>query len=62
MEDLLLITYNDRYGNGDDKSVEGVTNNFNLWLKEHNENRIANGDEPESQEEFDLTIIAPKIY
>lgn len=56
MDRVILVMYNDRYGNGN-KSIEGYVTSekeFKKWLKSHNERRVAEGDEPEGAEEFDL--------
>ncbi len=52
---LYVVQYNDRYGNGDKKTLEVIVknrNHFLEWLDEHNESR--GGSEPEGEEEFDL--------
>lgn len=54
---VFIIQYNDCYGNGDNKSIESVIEkraDFNKWLKQHNKDRKAEGNEPESKAEFDL--------
>lgn len=54
---VFVVQYNDRYGNGDNKSIEAVVENktaFKKWLREHNKQRKADGNKPESSEEFDL--------
>ena len=53
---VILIQYNDCYGNGN-KSFEGYVNHeteFYAWLEKRNELRELDGDEPEGAEEFDL--------
>ncbi len=52
---LYVVQYNDRYGNGDKKTLEVIVknrNHFLEWLDEHNESR--GGSEPEGEEEFNL--------
>jgi len=54
---VFIVQYNDCHGNGDDDSIEAVVKNrtgFKNWLAEHNRDRRADGNEPESAEEFDL--------
>lgn len=54
---VYIIQYNDCYGNGDQKSIEGVITSksgFTQWLKEHNANRKADGNSKEGKDEFDL--------
>ena len=36
---------------------EGVTDNFKLWLKAHNEERIKQGEIPEDEEDFEVTEV-----
>ena len=59
---LYLVTYNDCYGNGDDTSVEGITNDPDKWLEEHNQGRENDGEEPEHKEEFDFERISLYLY
>lgn len=54
--ELKLITYNDCHGNGD-TNIECVTNNFKKWLKKHNKERKADGENPEHEDEFDVDDI-----
>jgi hypothetical protein len=39
---------------GDEPNVEAVLHNvsFRSWLKQHNEDRVAEGEEPEDKSEF----------
>lgn len=37
------------------KDFEGVTNNPDLWLRKHNAQRVADGNMPESKDEFEFT-------
>ena len=59
---LTVVTYNDCHGNGDNRSVMCITNDFERWLEDHNSTRVADGNEPENKEEFDLVSFMPKIY
>ena len=55
MKTLYVVQYNDKYGNGDKKTLEIIVENrkqFLEWLDEHNKNR--GGENPEEEEEFDL--------
>jgi phosphopantetheine adenylyltransferase len=57
---FYIVQYNDRYGNGNDKSYECIVkskDDFLKWLKEHNKERKGMGAMPESAEEFDLIPI-----
>jgi hypothetical protein len=59
---VYIVKYNDRYGNGDDTSIEAVLekeSDFKKWLKMHNDSRDA---EPESEEEFDVDSIQMVIF
>lgn len=56
-EIYYIVQYNDRYGNGSDKSIECILkskDDFDAWLKNHNEMR--DGAE-ETSDEFDLIPI-----
>ena len=60
MVTYYIVQYNDRYGNGDDKTYECILKDketFDKWLKDHNDEREGMGAEPESAEEFDLIPI-----
>jgi hypothetical protein len=55
-----IVQYNDRYGNGNDKFNECIVESekdFKRWLKQYNKERVADGNEPEGEEEFDLLPI-----
>ena len=57
---VYLIEYNDIYGNGEDKYIEGYIENineFDEWLSEHNKTRIDDGNDPENAEEFNIITI-----
>ena len=57
---IYLIKYNDCYGNGDDDSIEVAVSkrsDFKKWLKKHNAERKADGNEPENEDEFDLIEV-----
>jgi len=41
---------------GNPRTYEGTTNNFQKWLKEHNEDRKASGNMTEDADEF---IVEP---
>lgn len=62
MKNLLVVVYNDRYGDGTYTSVEGITDNFPKWLREHNEQRTNDGNEPEAYEEFSTFQYIPQIF
>lgn len=57
MSKLILVRYNDRYGNGTDKKDEVIVKSkadFKRWLKEHNAERKGMGAIKEHEDEFDL--------
>lgn len=47
---------------GNSRTYEGTTDNFEKWLKEHNEERVASGNMPEDAEDFDVETIYIKYY
>jgi len=56
-QQVFIVMYNNRYGNGDQKKIEVVLKDekdFKKWLKNHNYDRDA---EPETKEEFDLIPV-----
>ena len=65
--DMGMQNYKDRlyniyYSYLDGNTYEATTNNFDRWLKEHNNRRIAEGSEPESTDDFRIEEITPIIY
>jgi hypothetical protein len=57
---FYIVQYNDRYGNGDDKKIECIVrdkNMFKKWLKQWNKERKEMGNEPENPEEFNLISV-----
>lgn len=39
---------------GNPRTYEGTTDNFEKWLKKHNEKRIEEGNDPEDKNDFDI--------
>jgi|DEB0MinimDraft_12_1074336.scaffolds.fasta_scaffold01803_8 hypothetical protein len=37
-----------------DSSIEGITNNPELWLRQHNAYRVADGEMPELEDDFNF--------
>lgn len=62
MKNLLAVYYNFEGRNYQPRELECITDNFDKWLKEHNKDRIADGCEPETEDEFDVEEISPIIY
>ena len=57
---FYIVKYNDKYGNGNDKSFEILVKDkqvFEDWLKAHNATRYLDGEMEEGAEEFDLIPI-----
>lgn len=57
---FYIVQYNDKYGNGDNKSFEILVKDkqvFEDWLKAHNEEREEQGEMEEGAEEFNLIPI-----
>ena len=61
MKQLYNIYYIDTTY-GDPPSYEGTTDNFEVWLKQHNEKRIADGNEEEKTYEFKVEEIYPILF
>ena len=47
---------------GDEPSYECTTDNPKKWLEEHNKQRIADGNDAEKMDWFDVQEITPIIY
>jgi hypothetical protein len=57
MKKLFVVKYNDKYGNGDNTSLEVIVDSkesFLEWLRVRNEQRENEGELTEHQDEFDL--------
>ena len=58
---IYLVRYNDSFGaTGDQESIEGFltkASDFSRWLKKHNAERVADGNEPEDADEFDVEEV-----
>jgi hypothetical protein len=57
--ELYNIYWNDGCGNRD---LVATTNNLDRWLKDHNKRRIADGEEPESLDDFEFEDCAFFFY
>lgn len=70
MTKIYLVEYNDRFGNGDNKSFEGYVESqedFKKWLVEHNKERMEEQGtdrdsegycmSDESEDEFTLHLL-----
>ena len=56
---LYNIYWYDSYGN---KSLIVTTNNVDKWLEENSKQRIANGELPESLNDFEIEEVQTIIY
>jgi len=59
-KNYFIVQYNDKFGDGNNTTFECIVkdkNDFIKWLKKHNEEREADGNEPEGEEEFSLIPI-----
>ena len=57
---LYNIFYNGIY-DGVEPYYEDTTDNFKKWLKEHNKQRVKEGNEPEGAEEFNVELVTPSL-
>ena len=62
MKELLAVYYNFEGRNYQPRELECITDDFDKFLEEHNKERIADGNEPETKDEFDVEPISPIIY
>jgi hypothetical protein len=58
-ETLYAIQYIDERGK---KWFEGVTNNFDAWLKDHNEDRLRHGISEEAADDFDVEEVEVSYF
>ena len=59
-KNYFIVQYHDKFGNGNNTMFECIVkdkNDFIEWLQKHNEEREADGNEPESEEEFNLIPV-----
>tara|TARA_Y100001963_G_scaffold47704_1_gene67121 strand:+ start:415 stop:612 length:198 start_codon:yes stop_codon:yes gene_type:complete len=56
---LYNIYWYDSYGN---RSLIVTTNNVDKWLEENSKQRIANGELPESLNDFEIEEVQTIIY
>jgi len=61
MKQLYNIYYIDTTY-GDASKYEGTTDNFEVWLKQHNEKRIADGNEEEKAHDFKVEEIYQILF
>jgi hypothetical protein len=62
---VYIVKYNDRYGNGDQTSIEAIIekeSHFKKWLKMHNDGRKMQGEQKENAEEFDVDSVEMVIF
>jgi hypothetical protein len=57
---LYNIFYNGIY-DGVEPYYEDTTDNFKKWLKEHNKQRVKEGNKPEGAEEFNVELVTPSL-
>jgi len=56
---IYIVWYNDSYGNRD---LVAITNEPMKWLKENNEQRVNDGEEPEDIDDFEIEAYGAYIY
>lgn len=61
-KELVAVYYNFEGWNHQPRELECITDDFDKFLEEHNKDRIADGEEPEGRDEFDVEPISPIIY
>ena len=55
MSDIEMTLYNIYYHDGcGNKDLVATTNNLDKWLKANNQERVADGNEPEKLEDFEI--------
>ena len=61
MMKLYNIYYIDT-NHGNERIYEGTTDNFEEWFKQHNKERVADGNDEEKADEFDVEEIHPILF
>ena len=60
MSNIYIVTYT---GNGwSNETIEAVTNNPKQWIKEHKAQRVADGNDPECESDFEIESYELTIY
>ena len=60
MSNIYIVTYT---GNGwSNETIEAVTNNPKQWIKEHNAQRVVDGNDPECESDFEIESYELKMY
>ena len=59
---LYAVYYNFTGWNCRPRELECITDDFDKFLEEHNKDRVADGNDPEGRDEFDVEAISPVIY
>ena len=57
--EIFNIFYTDCYG---DQSLIATTNNLDRWLKDHNKERVSEGNEPDELDDFEIEEADAYIY
>jgi len=57
--EIFNIFYTDCYG---DQSLIATTNNLDSWLKDHNKERVSEGNEPDELDDFEIEEANAYIY
>jgi hypothetical protein len=61
MNKLYNIYYIDT-NHGNERIYEDTTDNFKEWLKLHNEERVADGEDEENKSNFEVEEIYPILF
>ena len=57
--EIFNIYWNDGSGNTD---LIATTNNLDRWLKDHNKERVSEGNEPDELDDFEIEEADAYIY
>ena len=62
MNKLYNIYYIDTFNHRNERIYEDTTDNFKEWLNLHNKKRVADGNDEEKADEFDVEEIPPILF
>lgn len=57
---FFAVEYTDKYNSGQDRKIEVILQSekdFKKWIRQHNEERLKDGEIPESADDFSITPV-----
>ena len=62
MKDKKIKLFNVYYNDDDSMTYQTTTDNFDLWLEQHNEQKLEDGNMPDHKEEFELQEVVLILF